>query len=68
MKHIDSVSHFNTGYHTSARPSFGDAVVMRQLVKGLASVYRDVLEEPLPERLSALLRQVGETLQRTKAA
>lgn len=68
MRRMDSVSHFNTGYQTASRMSFGDAVVMGQLAKSLASVYREVLAEPLPERLSSLLKQVDERVKRPNAA
>jgi len=34
-------------------------------VKNLASAYRELLDEPLPERLSALLRQVDEKTKRS---
>lgn len=63
MRRMDSVSHFDPGYYASRHLSFGDAVVMSQFVKSLASVYHDVLEEPLPERLSSLVREVDERLQ-----
>ena len=41
---------------------------MGQLGKGLASVYRGLLEEPLPERLSSLLQRVNETTKRRDEA
>jgi hypothetical protein len=37
---------------------------MGQLAKGLASVYRGLLDEPLPERLSSLLQRVDERAKR----
>ncbi len=68
MERMDSVSHFSTAYQSPSRLTFGDALVMGQIGKGLASVYRDVLEEPLPERLASLLKQVDEKLKRESGA
>ncbi len=62
MKRMDSVSHFNSMSQGSSRLSFADAAVMGQIGKSLASVYRDILEEPLPARLASLLRQVDDKL------
>lgn len=39
-----------------------------QLVKNLAPAYRELLEEPLPERLSSLLRLVDDRARRADNA
>lgn len=68
MKRMDGFSHFNTGYQTSARASCGEAAMIGQLVKNLAAAYRELLEEPLPERLSSLLRLVDDRARRADNA
>ncbi len=62
MKRVDSPSYFNAADRTASRLSIADAVVVGQIGKSLASVYSNVLEEPLPERLAVLLKRVDETL------
>ncbi len=64
MKRMDGFSHFNTGYQASSRASCGEAAVRGQLVKNLAAAYRELLDEPLPERLSSLLRLVDDRAKR----
>lgn len=64
MKRMDDYTHFNTGCHSPARAGSAEAVMMGQLAKGLASVYRGLLEEPLPQRLSSLLQRVDEKSKR----
>jgi hypothetical protein len=64
MERMDDYSHFDTGYQSSTRPRSDETVMMGQLAKGLASVYRGLLEEPLPERLSSLLKRVDNKTKR----
>lgn len=68
MKRMDGFSHFNTGYQTSSRASYGEAAMRGQLVRNLAAAYRELLDEPLPERLSSLLRLVDDKAKRADTA
>ncbi len=68
MKRMDGFSHFNTGYQAFSRASCGEAAVRGQLVKNLAAAYRELLDEPLPKRLSSLLRLVDDKAKRAESA
>jgi Anti-sigma factor NepR len=46
--------------NTGSKNSLSDAELMSNIGKGLRAVYMDVLREPLPDNVMALLRRIDE--------
>jgi hypothetical protein len=60
IENLEDTGDWSIGFNGGPKNSLSDAELMANIGKGLRAVYMDVLREPLPDKVAALLRKLDE--------